>query len=99
MGSKPTFPEGETSRQEKLPDTLFVLCSSFNDETKEKYTDTLCGMFKHPKFQDTSPSLFTKENVKDIFVLLTQIDSNRLFITDTDYSLLRFLRLKTQSTN
>ena len=95
MGSKPTFPEGESSRQGKLPDTVVVLCTSFNEETSEEYIDTLCGFYKHPKLQDVSPSLFSKENVKDIFVLLTQIDSNKLLITDTDYSLLRFLRLKT----
>ena len=95
MGSKPTFPEGDASRQGKLPDTVVVLCTSFNEETNEKYVDTLCGFYKSPKLKETSPSLFTKENVKDIFVLLTQIDSNKLLITDTDYSLLKFLRLKT----
>jgi len=95
MGSKPTFPEGDASRQGMLPDTVVVLCTSFNQETREEYIDTLCGFYKHPKLQNTSPSLFTKENVNNIFVLLTQIDSNRLFITDTDYSLLKFLRLKT----
>lgn len=95
MGSKPTFPEGDASRQRKLPDTIVVACTSFNEETKEEYIDTLCGFHNHPKFKDVSSSLFTKENVKDIFVLLTQVDSNKLLITDTDYSLLRFLRLKT----
>ena len=95
MGSKPTFPEGKATRQGKLHDTVVVLCTSFNEETNEKYVDTLCGFYKYPKLKDTSPSLFTKENVKDIFVLLTQVDSNKLLITDTDYSLLKFLRLKT----
>ena len=95
MGSKPTFPEGEASRQGKLPDTVVVLCTSFNEETNEEYSDTLCGFYKYPRLQDAIPSLFTKENVKDIFVLLTQVDSNKLLITDTDYSLLKFLRLKT----
>ncbi|MBL7129526.1 MAG: hypothetical protein ISS16_11160 [Ignavibacteria bacterium] len=99
MGSKPTFPEGESSRQEKLPDTVVVLCTSINEETREEYIDTLCGFYKHPKLRDVSPSLFTKENVKDVFVLLTQIDSNKLLVTDTDYSLLKFLRLKTALNN
>ena len=99
MGSKPTFPEGEASRQRKLPDTVVVLCTSFNEETIEEYVDTLCGFYKYPKLRDESPSLFTKENVKDIFVLLTQVDSNKLLITDTDYSLLKFLRLKTALNN
>jgi len=95
MGSKPTFPEGDASHQGKLPDTVVVLCTSFSEETNEKYVDTLCGFYKSPKLKETSPSLFTKENVKDIFVLLTQAHSNKLLITDTDYSLLKFLRLKT----
>ena len=95
MGSKPTFPEGDASRQGKLPDTVVVLCTSFDEDTRVVYINRLCSIYKHPKLQNTSPSLFTKENVKDIFVLLTQVNSNKLLITDTDYSLLRFLRLKT----
>lgn len=99
MGSKPTFPEGDVSRQGKLPDTIVVLCTSYIEDTNEEYVDTLCGIYSNPKFKDVSPSLFTNENVKDIFVLLTQVDSNKLHITDTDYSLLKFLRLKTVLTD
>lgn len=90
FGTAPTFPEGEQSVQNRLPDKIIATCSD---------NDTLHIVKSNPVFGITSPSLFTKDNIKKIFVFLTQIDSSYLFTEDCDYSMLKFLRLKTNQNN
>ncbi len=82
--SQPTFPEGESSLQKTLPDKYIAQCSSGILHTLKNNT----------KLSKTSKSLFTKENIKEVYALLTHIDSTYLYIEDCDYSLLKFLRLK-----
>lgn len=82
--SQPSFPEGESSLQQTLPDKFIAQCSS----------GILHTLKNNPKLSKTSKSLFTKDNAKEVYALLTHIDSAYLYIEDCDYSLFKFLRLK-----
>lgn len=92
MGSAPAFPEGEASLQHKLADRIEIGC-------KDNISGSLTAFHtlrNNPKFKKTSASLFTKDNIKNLYIFLTHIDSTYLFIEDCDYSLLKFLRYQAQ---
>jgi hypothetical protein len=95
LGMPPSFPEGNASLQQPLPDKIEVICK----DEGSSYINKLHTLQNSPKFEKTSASLFTKENVKNIYIFLTQIDSTHLFIEDCDYSMLKFLRYKTNQQN
>jgi hypothetical protein len=95
MGLPLTFPDGDASLQMPLADKIEVICKD------EQYSDgvKLHEVKNNPKFKKSKPSLFTKENTKDLYIFLTHIDSTHLFIEDCDYSLLKFLRYKANKQN
>lgn len=95
MGTAPTFPAGDAGFQQKLADKIEVVCK----DSLSGYVNHLHTVSSHPKFKKTSPSLFTKENIRNNYIFLTHIDSTLLFIEDCDYSLLKFLRYKAQEQN
>lgn len=82
--SQTAFPEGESSLQQTLPDSYLAQCDG----------NVLHTLKNNAKLTKTSKSLFTNENVKEIYALLVQIDSTYLYIEDCDYTLLKFLRFK-----
>jgi len=88
MGTVPTFPDGDASLQQRLADKIEVVCK----DNVTGSTNMLHVLKNNPKFKKTSSSLFTKENIKNLYIFLTHIDSTYLFIEDCDYSLLKFLR-------
>lgn len=92
MGTAPTFPDGDASLQQRLADKIEVGCK---DDVTGSLT-TFHTLKNNPRFKKTSASLFTKENIKNLYVFLTHIDSTYLFIEDCDYSILRFLRYQSQ---
>jgi hypothetical protein len=98
MGTAPTFPDGEAFPQQFLADRIVVTCSRVDGELGRKYTDTLHVVKNHPKFKYSKKSYFTGGPPSG-YCFLTQIDSTKLYIEDCDYSLLKFLRYKTQQTN
>lgn len=91
LGMPPSFPEGDANLQQPLPDKIEVICK----DEGSTYVNKLHTLQKSAKFGKTSPSLFTGENVKNMYIFLTQIDSTHLFVEDCDYSMLKFLRYKT----
>lgn len=95
MGMPLTFPDGDASLQQPLADKIEVICTNplYNS------TDKLHELKNNPKFKKTKPSIFTKENTKNLFIFLTHIDSTHLYLEDCDYSLLKFLRHKTVKQN
>lgn len=95
LGMPPTFPEGDASLQQPLPDRIEVICK----DEGSTYTNNMHVLKNNPKFKKTVPSLFTTENVKNLYIFLTQIDSTHLYVEDCDYSMLKFLRLKTKEQN
>lgn len=95
MGTAPAFPEGDAGLQQPLADKIEVVCT----DSGSSYVNKLHTVSNHPKFKKTSPSLFTKGNIKNLYIFLTHIDSTFLFIEDCDYSLLKFLRYKTKQQN
>jgi len=95
MGTAPTFPEGDAGLQQKLADKIEVVCK----DSVTGYSNKLHIVNNHPKFKKTTPSLFTNENIKNLYIFLTHIDSTYLFIEDCDYSLLKFLRYKAKQQN
>jgi hypothetical protein len=98
MGTAPTFPEGKAMIQDKLADKIIVTCSTVDGELGKKYTDTLHVIKNHSKFKSTKKSYFSTESMFG-YIFLTQIDSTYLFAEDPDYSMLNFLRLKTNKNN
>jgi hypothetical protein len=91
LGTSPSFPDGDATLQQALADKITVIC-------KDSITGNTANMHElknNPKFEKTSPSLFTKENIKNNYIFLTYVDSNFLYIEDCDYSMLKFLRYKT----
>jgi len=92
LGSPPSFPDGDASLQQPLADKITVVCK----DSATGYTDTMHTLKKNPKFKKTRSSLFTPENIKNNYIFLTYIDSTFLYIEDCDYSMLKFLRYKTQ---
>jgi hypothetical protein len=91
MGLAPAFPDGEASPQQPLADKIEVVCK----DDVSGMTAPLHTLSNNPKFKKTSPSIFTEDNAKSLYIFLTQIDSTYLFAEDCDYSMLRFLRYKT----
>lgn len=81
LNSPTKFPEGLACLQGRLEEKVIIVCSTYK--------------FRFPSLSISKPSLFTKDNVKDIFVFLTLVDSNRLQCSDYNYSFIRFLRYKT----
>lgn len=92
LGMPPAFPDGDAALQQPLPDKIEVICK----DEGSTYTNKMHTLKNSPKLEKTSPSLFTKDNVKGLYIFLTQIDSTHLFIEDCDYSMLKFLRYKTK---
>ena len=92
LGMPPAFPEGDASLQQPLPDKVEVVCK---DEGSTQ-TNKMHTLKNSPKLENTTASLFTKDNIKSLYIFLTQIDSTHLFIEDCDYSMLKFLRYKTK---
>lgn len=95
MGMPLTFPEGDTHLQKPLADEIKVICT----DSGSTQGGILHVIKNHPKFKKTEPSLFTSENIKDLYIFLTHIDSTQLYIEDCDYSMLKFLRYKTKQQN
>ena len=95
MGTLPGFPEGDASLQKPLGSKTTIVCK---DGFTGKST-TLHELKNNPKFKKSSASIFTAENIKNLYIFLTHIDSTYLFIEDCDYSLLKFLRYKTKEQN
>jgi hypothetical protein len=95
MGTTPAFPEGDASLQKPLVAKTTIVCK---DDLTGRST-ILHELKNNPKFKKTSASLFTAENIKNLYIFLTHIDSTYLFIEDCDYSLLKFLRYKTKEQN
>jgi hypothetical protein len=98
MGTAPSFPDGDVMMQVPLADKIVVICTSVDGELGKKYTDTLHVIKNHPKFKGTKKSYFTGDTHNGYY-FLTQIDSTHLYIEDCDYSLLKFMRLKTKENN
>jgi hypothetical protein len=100
MGYPFSFPEGESSRQLPLPDTLTVTCDSRRDgeilEDSSWYISTLFQFIDTVQFPSGTPSYFTTENIQDHYFFLATAYVDRFGCQDVDYSLLRFLRLKSQ---
>jgi len=94
MGTAPSFPDGDASVQQPLANKITIECKDENSAP-----DVLHTLQNNPVFKNTSPSVFTKENVKNSYIFLTQIDSSYLFSEDCDYSLLKFLRYETNAGN
>ncbi len=95
MGMPLTFPEGDSSLQQPLADKIEVICKdNVYPEPSKLHT-----LKNNPKFKKTSASLFTNDNTKNLYIFLTHIDSTYLYIEDCDYSLLKFLRYKTNQQN
>lgn len=95
MGMPLTFPEGDASLQQPLADKIEVICKdNVYPEPSKLHT-----IKNNTKFKKTKPSIFTEENTKSLYIFLTHIDSTYLFLEDCDYSLLKFLRYKTQKQN
>jgi len=97
MGSAPSFPDGDASLQKMLPGKIIVTCRTVDGELGRVYTDTLHRIKNSVSFQKTKKSFFSDEINQKAYVFLTQIDSTYLFTEDCDYSMLKFLRLKTQN--
>jgi len=95
MGTAPTFPEGDVGLQQKLADKIEMVCR----DSVSGYSSTLHIINNHAKFKKSSLSIFTKENIRNLYIFLTHIDSTYLFIEDCDYSMLKFLRYKTKQQN
>jgi hypothetical protein len=95
MGMPLQFPEGESSLQQPLADEIKVTCV----DSGSVQSGTLHTIKNHPKFSKTTASLFTKDNIKGLYIFLTHIDSTHLYIEDCDYSMLKFLRYKTKHQN
>lgn len=95
MGMPLTFPDGEAMLQQPLADKIEVICKDnvYPQPTK------LHTVKNHPKFKKSSPSIFTKDNTKNLYIFLTHIDSTYLYVEDCDYSMLKFLRYKSQQQN
>ncbi|MCX7878682.1 MAG: hypothetical protein N2510_08605 [Ignavibacteria bacterium] len=91
FGTAPSFPEGEASQQLRLADKIEVIC--IDNGLKYSYHT----LKKNPSLRKYKPSLFTKSNIQGMYFFLTHIDSTYLYIEDCDYSLLKFLRLKTKN--
>ncbi len=98
MGSAPVFPDGDASMQKMLAEKIIVECRTVDGELGNIYIDTLHIIKNHPKFKKTQRSFFDENNY-NAFIFLTQIDSTHLFTEDCDYSMLKFLRLKTRKNN
>lgn len=92
LGMPPAFPEGDASLQQPLPDKVEVICK----DEGSTYVNKMHTLHNSPKLEKTSASLFTKDNIKSLYIFLTQIDSTHLYIEDCDYSMLKFLRDKTK---
>lgn len=101
MGKAFSFPEGESSRQVLLSDTIPVVCEdwSVNDLTGEpvlegeeifKFVDSI-------HFRSSSPSFFNKDIIQNHYFFLIGPGLDTFHLQDFDYSLLKFLRYKTQS--
>jgi hypothetical protein len=95
MGAAPAFPEGDASMQKPLAQKIIVQCRQVDGELGRVYIDTLHIIKNHPRFKKIQKSFFTEDNI-NAYLFLTQIDSTYLFTEDCDYSMLKFLRLKTQ---
>ncbi|MFI5211776.1 MAG: hypothetical protein ACHQIH_02750 [Ignavibacteria bacterium] len=95
MGMPLTFPDGEASLQQPLADKIEVICK---DEGSTQ-SGTLHELKNNAKFEKTGPSLFTKENTRNLYIFLTHIDSTQLYVEDCDYSMLKFLRVKNKKQN
>lgn len=95
MGMPLTFPEGDASLQQPLADKIEVICK---DNVYPEPT-TLHTLKNNPKFKKTKSSVFTAANTKNLYIFLTHIDSTNLYIEDCDYSMLKFLRYKTNHQN
>jgi len=93
LGLPPSFPDGDAALQQPLPDKIEVVCK----DNVSGYTTKMHTLENSPKLEKTTPSLFTKDNVKSLYIFLTQIDSTHLFAEDCDYSMLKFLRYKTNA--
>lgn len=95
MGMPLTFPDGDKSLQQPLADKIEVICKD------DKYPEAskLHELKNTTKFKKTKPSIFTKENTKNLYIFLTHIDSTYLYLEDCDYSLLKFMRFKTEKQN
>ncbi len=97
MGSAPSFPEGDASIQKMLAGKILVTCKTTDGEFGRVYMDTLHLIKNSVSFQKTKKSFFSDEINQRAYVFLTQIDSTYLFTEDCDYSMLEFLRLRTQN--
>jgi len=95
FGLPPEFPAGDANLQQGLEDKIEVVCK---DNFSGQMT-TLHVLKNNPKFKKTTPSLFTEDNTKNLYIFLTHIDSTYLYIEDCDYSMLKFLRQKTKHSN
>src|SRR5437773_8731323 len=94
MGTAPSFPDGDASIQQKLADNITVDCISDNSAM-----DVMHILQNNPVFKNNTASVFTKQNIQDSYIFLTQIDSSYLFTEDCDYSLLKFLRYESGTMN
>jgi len=95
MGKPPAFPAGDAGIQTVIPDVVKVTCSD-TVSPSEIHEYVLHTLKNNPKFPDTKPSYFTNYNASNYYLLLTQVDSSNLYIEDCDFSLLKFLRLRTK---
>lgn len=100
-GTKQNFPSGFAAFQQHLTDSLLCGCNwhtgyfaewvQNDDTTYGKNLQKLPEQFKPTEGE----SVFTKNNCKNYYFFLTQIDSVDLFVNDAQYGLLHFLKLKT----
>lgn len=98
-GKPVEFTEMQGSRQSALKTPIAIICIDSFTVNGAVTIDTLHVIKNNPVFKYTKTSLFTNENIKDIYFLLTEIDSSKLYIQDCDISLLKFLKLKTSTNN
>lgn len=95
MGKPPTFPAGDDGLQSVIPNIVKITCTD-SVSASDIHEYTLHTLKNNPKFPDTKPSYFTSYNVTNYYLLLTQVDSTSLYIEDSDFSLIKFLRYKTK---
>lgn len=103
MGAAFAFPEGESSLQVSLPDTVKITCSTWgNDELTGEpvlYHDLIFQFVDSIHLQAISPSFFTREILQNHYFFLLGPGLDRFALQDYDYSLLRFFRYKSQGQN
>lgn len=97
------FPSGLGCYQQPIQQTFLHICALKTNTYEEFYTGPADTVYPTKinkiveQFKPTSgQSFFTATNCLPYYFFLTQVDSTSLFMADTQYGLLNFMRLKTK---